>query len=103
MLEKYAQKQCGQIEGGLSPSHHTGWHGGMLDQGVDVDQKREGGPIEGSPKREGGPKRLEGPKRQDKNEKFGPSSFLPFVGYNRDIPGKVGFLFTVIGFISGIH
>jgi len=44
-----------------------------------------------------------GPKRQDRDKRFGPLNFLPFVGYNRDFPGKPGLLFAVMRFISGIH
>ena len=42
-------------------------------------------------------------KRQDGDERFGPLNFLPFVGYNRDFPGKPGLLFAVMRLISGIH
>jgi hypothetical protein len=44
-----------------------------------------------------------GPKRQDGDERFDPLNFLPFVGYNRDFPGKPGLLFAVMRFISGIR
>jgi len=43
------------------------------------------------------------PKRQDGDERFGPLNFLPFVGYDRDFPGKPRLLFAVMRLISGIH
>ena len=46
---------------------------------------------------------VSGPKRQNRDERFGPLNFLPFVGYNRDFSGKPRLLFPVMRFISGIH
>jgi hypothetical protein len=36
-----------------------------------------------------------GSKSQGGDERFGPLNFLPFVGYNRDLPRKPGLLFTL--------
>ena len=80
MLEEYAQKQCGRIEVGLLPSLHEGIPGMYVDAFNDEQGL--------------------GPRRQGGDETV---IFLPFVGYNRDFPGKPGFLFAVMRFISGIH
>ena len=42
-------------------------------------------------------------KRQDGDERSGPLNFFPFVGYDRDFPGKPGLFFAVMRFISHIH
>ena len=77
------------------PSLHTRCHEGIPGMSVDKFIDKQGfktvGVLVGSPK------------RQDGDERFGPLNFLPFVGYNRDFPGKPGLLFAVMRFISGIY
>jgi hypothetical protein len=95
VLKEYTQKQCGRIDDRLLPSLHTGRHEGVPGMSIDefINEQRlkaVGVSVGGS-------------KRQDGDENFGPLNFLPFVGYNRDFPGKPGLLFTVMCFISRIH
>ena len=94
-LEDYTQKQCGGIEARLLPSLHTGCHEGIPGMAIDEFIDEQGFKTVGV--------LVSGPKRQDGDERFSPLNFLPFVGYNRDLPGKSGLLFAVMGFISGIH
>ena len=95
MLDEYTQKQCSRIEAGLLPCLHTGCHEGIpgmsIDEFIDEQGLKTVGILVG------------GSKRQDRDERFGPLNFLPFVGYNRDFSGKPGLLFAVMRFISGIH
>ena len=94
-LEEYTQKQCGRIEARLLPSLHTGCHEGIPGMSVDEFIDEQGLKTVGVS--------VSGSKRQDGDERFGPLNFLPFVDYNRDVPGKPGLLFAVMRFISRIH
>ena len=95
MLEKYPQKQCGRIEARLLPSLQTGRQEGIPGMSVDEFIDEQGLKMVDV--------LVSGPKRQDGDDRFGPLNFLPFIGYNRDFPGKPGLLFAVMRFISGIH
>jgi len=95
VLEEYTQKQCGRTEATLLPSMHTGCHEGIpgmsIDEFIDEQGLKTVGVSVGCSKRKNG------------DERFGPLNFLPFVGYNRGLPGKSGLLFAVMRFISRIH
>jgi hypothetical protein len=95
VLDEYTQKQCGRIEAGLLPSLHTGRHEGVPGMSIDEFIDEQGLNTVGV--------FVSGSKRQDGDERFGPLNFMPFVGYNRDFPGKPALLFAVMRFISRIH
>ena len=95
VIEGHTQKQYSRIESRLLPCIHTGCHEGIpgmsVDKFINKQTLKTDDILVGSPK------------RQDRDERFGPLNFSPFVVYNRDFPRKSGLLFSVMRFISGIH